>query len=156
SFVLVSEFAPERVIWIETTNCLEGKCLQAPWLERMMIVGGAFSVDLHAVAKLTGVLMKRGLKPALAQATTFEPLRCEGFHFLHDRPRVDIGRTEQFKRSRGAAPFRERSPFEHDRSRVGARHPQIRRVRTRVYPGPCAKWPAESRRCVGPPILHLN
>ena len=121
--VLVGEIAPQRVIRVQTTNGLEGKRLQAPRPERLVIVVGTFGVYLHAVAKLARMLVKRGLKPALAQATTLEPLRSERSHFLHDRPRVDIGSTEQFERSRGAAPFRERRALEHDCARVGARHP---------------------------------
>src|SRR5262249_61648130 len=102
--------------------------------ERMMIVGGAFGMDLHAVAKLAGVLVKRGFEPALAHATTFEPVWREGSHFLDDCPRVDIRCAEQLKWSGCAATFRERRSFEHHRSSVGARHPQIRRIGTWVHP----------------------
>ena len=71
-------------------------------------------------------------------------------------PRIDIGSAEQFERPRGAAPFRERRALEHHRARIGARHPQIRRVGTGIDPRALAKRPAESRRGIGLPTLHLD
>ena len=72
------------------------------------------------------------------------------------RARIDVGSAEQFERPRGAAAFRERRALEHHRAGIGARHPQIRRVGTGIDPGALAERPAESRRGVGLPALHLD
>ena len=72
------------------------------------------------------------------------------------RARVDVGRAEQFQRPRGAAPFRERRAFDHHRAGIGARHPQVRRVGAGIDPGALAERPAEARRGVGLPALHLD
>ena len=61
-----------------------------------------------------------------------------------------------FERPSGAAPFRERRALEHHRPRIGARHPQVRCIGTGIDPRALAQRPAESRRGIGLPILHLD
>ncbi len=154
--VLVGEIAPQRVVRVQTANRLEGERLDAPGLERLVIVTGTFRVYLHAVAKLARMFVKRGFEPALAQAATIEPARGKDLHFHHDCPRIDIGSAELFERPSGAAPFRERRALEHHRPRIGARHPQVRCVGTGIDPRARAQRPAEPRRGIGLPILHLD
>src|SRR4029453_18804197 len=82
--VLVSEIAPERIVGVQAPDSLESECLDAPGLEGVVLVVGTFGVDLHPVAKLTDVFMKRGLEPAFAQTAAIEPPRSKRVHFLHD------------------------------------------------------------------------
>src|SRR5262249_109116 len=63
-FVLVVEITPERIVGIEPPDRLERKRLHAPGLERVVIVRRTLDVDLHAVAELADVLVKRRLEPA--------------------------------------------------------------------------------------------
>src|SRR5262245_30605200 len=64
ALVFVREVAPERIVRMQAADRLEGERLQAPRLERLVIVGRAFGVNLHAAAKLAHMLMKRRLEPA--------------------------------------------------------------------------------------------
>ena len=48
--VFVGKIAPQRVIGVEPADGFEGERLQAPGAEGGMVVGGAFGVDLEAVA----------------------------------------------------------------------------------------------------------
>ena len=57
----------------------------------------------NAVAQLADMLVERGFEPAIAQPATAQPLRRKSIHFLQNRPRINIGRPEQFERPRGAA-----------------------------------------------------
>src|SRR5215470_17149033 len=154
--VLVGEIAPERIVRIQAADRLEGERLQAPRLERLVIVASAFGVNLHAATQLADVLVKRRLEPAIAQAATTEPLRRQRLHVLDDAPRIDVGSAEYFQWARRAAPFRQRRALEHHGSRKGARHPQVRRVGAGIDPRALAERPAEAGRCVGQPALHLD
>src|SRR5262249_9730660 len=49
--VLIGEVTPERIIRIKATDRLEGERLQAPGLERVMVVAGALGMNLYAAAK---------------------------------------------------------------------------------------------------------
>jgi hypothetical protein len=71
--------------------------------ERLMIVVRTFRVNLHAIAQLADMFVKRGFEPAVAQAATTEPLRRKSEHFLYDCGRINIRSTEHFERSRRAA-----------------------------------------------------
>src|SRR5882724_12181471 len=113
-------------------------------------------MNLHAAAELADMLVKRGLEPAIAQAATGEPPRRERMHLLDDKPRIDIGRAVHFQRARGAAPFRKRRTLEHHCASIGARHPEIGRVRTGIDPCALTERPAEAWPRVGLPALHLD
>src|SRR5580704_17360602 len=153
--VLVGEIAPERIVGIQPANSFESERLDTPGLERLMIVV-TFRVNLHAIAQLADMFVKRGFEPAIAQAATTKPLRRKSEHLLYDRSRIDIGSAEHFERSRGAAPFRERRAFEHHRARIGARHEKVWRIGTRIDPCPLAERPTEPWRRFGAPALHLD
>src|SRR5262245_5518778 len=84
ALILVSEIAPQRVVRVQSANCLESERLDPPWLECRVIVIRTVRVYLHAMAKLAGMFVKRRFEPAFAQAATIEPARSEGLHFLHD------------------------------------------------------------------------
>src|SRR5580658_4083291 len=105
--VFVGEIAPQWIIRMEPPDRLEGEGLDTPGPERRVVVAGTFGVNLHPAAQLADVFVKRWLEPAIAQATARQPMRRESVHLPDDRARVDIGRTEQFERARGATPFRE-------------------------------------------------
>jgi hypothetical protein len=72
--VLVGEIAPERIVGIQPANSFESERLGTPGLERLMIVV-TFRMNLHAVAQLADMFVKRGFEPAIAQAATTKPLR---------------------------------------------------------------------------------
>src|SRR5262245_16450552 len=82
--VFVREVAPERIVRVKVADCLEGQRQQVPGPERLGVVSGAFSVNLHAAAELADMLMKRRFEPAIAQAAAGEPLWCERVHLLDD------------------------------------------------------------------------
>src|SRR5262249_25456797 len=92
--ILVGEIAPKWIVRIQAADRLEGERLDAPRLEGLIVVAGAFSVNLHAIAKLADVFVKRGLEPAFAQVATLQPLRRQGIHFLQHSARIDIWSTE--------------------------------------------------------------
>src|SRR5262245_30430125 len=121
-----------------------------------MVVARAFCVNLHAAAELADMLMERRLEPAIAEAATMKPLRRERLPGLDDLACIDVRGAEGFKWPCRATSFRERRALDHHRARVGARHPEVRRVGAGIDPGALAQRPAESRRRVGLPILHLD
>src|SRR5690349_15478388 len=86
--VLVDEIAPQRIVRIQGADRLEGERLDAPRLERAMVIAGALGMNLQAVAELPRMFVKRGFEPALAQSATFEPMRGKDLHFLHDGSRI--------------------------------------------------------------------
>ena len=95
--VLVGEIAPERIVGIQPTKSFESERLDTPGLERMMIVVRTFRVNLHAVAQLADMFVKRGFEPAIAQAATTKPLRrkSEKERQMFGRRVVDSIRVEK-------------------------------------------------------------
>src|SRR5260370_1229639 len=75
-FVFVVEISPQWIMRIEAPDRLEGERLDAPGLERAVIVAGTLGVNLYAVAELARVFVKGRLEPAFAQGAAIEPLRA--------------------------------------------------------------------------------
>src|SRR5689334_2741278 len=121
--ILVRKIAPQGIVWIQSAYRFEGERLNAPGLERRMIIARAFSVNLNTAAEFARVFVEGGFEPAVAQTATMQPLRRQSVHFSNDAPGVNVGRTEHFERPGGAASFRESCSFKHYRAGIGARHP---------------------------------
>ena len=96
--------ALDDLVRVMTDIRTEGERLQSPGTERGMIVF-SLRMDLHAAAQRAGVLVKRRLEPAFAEAAAFQPFRRQTSHFRDHAARVDIGGAERLERASRAAPF---------------------------------------------------
>ncbi len=153
-FVFVAEVAPQHVIRTEAADRLEGQRLQPPGLEGgVVVMRRVFHVDLHAGAQLVHVLVKGRLEPAFAQHAAAQPVGGQRTHVGQQAARVDVGRTEQLQRARGAAAFAQSGAFQHHGAGIGARHAQVGGVGAGIDPRPFSR-PAEAGRGVGLPALH--
>ena len=71
-----------------------------------MTVHRLFGVDLQAGAKLSDMLVKRGLEPAFAKPAALQPLGRERLHARDEIAHREIRRTQQLERPRGAPALR--------------------------------------------------
>src|SRR4030095_16756228 len=133
-FVLIGKVAPEIIVWPHSPQGLKREGDQAPRPKAVVVVAGVLDMNLYSRAELACVLVKRRLEPTVPQPSTMHPTGREGFHFCHYSARLEIRRAEQLQWTRRAAPLGKSGAFQHHRSGVASRHPQIGCVRARIYP----------------------
>ena len=144
--VLVGEVAPQRIVGSEAADRLEGQRLQPPGPERLRGRRCRSSTwictPLHS---LPTCLWKVGSNQQSRSRQPSSHCGASARISAITRARVDVGRAEQLERPGRAAPFGQRRAFEHHRAGIGARHPQVGRVRAGVDPGALAQRPAVAR-----------
>src|SRR5260221_1131892 len=151
----VFEVAPQRIVAPQRAQRFEREGHQAPGPKGVVLVDRFFGVELPAGAKLSDMLVKGRLEPALAQPATFHPLPRKRAHALHQLAHRQVRRTEELERPGGAAPLGKGCALEHHRAWVATRHRHRRRIRARIHPDALPERPAKRRQSFPRPGLQF-
>jgi hypothetical protein len=68
--------------------------------------------------------------------------------------RLEVGRSEQLERARGAPPLAQGRAFEHHGAGIRPRHVEVSGIGARIDPH-ALRRPAEARRFIRPPAIHF-